>query len=42
MPILEQWGNAPTDDFPNYLAGGQGPQSADAMLNADGRAWRKI
>ena len=42
MPILDQWQSTPTDDFPNYLAGSQGPQSADAMMNVDGRAWRKI
>ncbi len=42
MPILERWENAPIVDFPNYLAGSQGPQTADQLLYADGRDWRRI
>jgi glucose-6-phosphate 1-dehydrogenase len=42
-PILEHWQNqAPPDDFPNYIAGSQGPLSADSMLVAEGHAWRKL
>ena len=42
-PILERWQNQPpTDDFPNYIAGSQGPLSSDAMLSADGHTWRKL
>jgi len=41
-PIMERWEQSPVVDFPNYLAGGQGPQSADALLVADGREWRRI
>jgi glucose-6-phosphate 1-dehydrogenase len=42
MPILERWTSSRAENFPNYLAGSEGPQSADALLVADGRAWRKI
>ena len=42
MPILNRWLTTTTVDFPNYLAGSQGPQSADALLVADGREWRRI
>ena len=42
MPILNRWEASPMIDFPNYLAGSQGPQNADAMLVADGREWRRI
>jgi len=42
MPILNRWNAARSVDFPNYLAGSQGPQSADALLVADGREWRRI
>jgi glucose-6-phosphate 1-dehydrogenase len=42
-PILERWQNqAPPDDFPNYIAGSQGPLSADAMLVGEGHEWRKL
>lgn len=41
MPILHRW-EASRVDFPNYLAGSQGPQNADALLVADGREWRRI
>jgi glucose-6-phosphate 1-dehydrogenase len=40
-PILNRWSELPVD-FPNYLAGSQGPQSADALLVAEGREWRRI
>ncbi len=42
MPILNRWEATPMIDFPNYLAGSQGPQNADALLVADGREWRRI
>jgi glucose-6-phosphate 1-dehydrogenase len=42
MPILNRWSESRSVDFPNYLAGSQGPQSADALLVADGREWRRI
>jgi glucose-6-phosphate 1-dehydrogenase len=42
MPILSRWSETRIVDFPNYLAGSQGPQNADALLVADGREWRRI
>ncbi len=42
VPIMARWSEARIIDFPNYLAGSQGPQSADALLVADGREWRRI
>lgn len=42
MPILQRWTESRVVDFPNYLAGSQGPQNADALLVADGREWRRI
>ena len=42
MPIMNRWSESRIVDFPNYLAGSQGPQSADALLVADGREWRRI
>jgi glucose-6-phosphate 1-dehydrogenase len=42
MPILERWSTTRAENFPNYLAGSEGPQNADALLVADGREWRKI
>ncbi len=42
-PILEQW-EAESDAtiFPNYAAGSSGPESANALLHADGRKWRPL
>jgi len=42
MPILERWQDATAEEFPNYAAGSQGPQSSERMLAMDGREWRKI
>ena len=42
MPILDRWQGTYDDSFPNYSAGSQGPSSADRLLAADGREWRKI
>ncbi len=41
-PLLEAWAKSPPKDFPNYAAGTWGPPTADAMLKADGRKWRKL
>ena len=41
-PILEDWARNPIKDLPNYAAGTWGPSTADAMLKADGRRWRKL
>jgi glucose-6-phosphate 1-dehydrogenase len=42
QPVLDFWSANPAKTFPNYLAGGYGPQAADAMLQRDGRSWRPI
>nr|CAA9221629.1 Glucose-6-phosphate 1-dehydrogenase [uncultured Armatimonadetes bacterium] len=40
-PILERWESGPSPaPFPNYEAGSWGPAAADALLAADGRAWK--
>ncbi len=40
-PILEAW-EKPAPDFPNYEAGSWGPQAAFALIERDGRDWRKL
>jgi glucose-6-phosphate 1-dehydrogenase len=40
MPILEAWQSA-KPDFPNYEAGTWGPEEGDALIEKDGRQWRK-
>jgi glucose-6-phosphate 1-dehydrogenase len=42
QPILDAWANTPPKDFPNYVAGGNGPAAADELLRRDGRAWRSL
>jgi glucose-6-phosphate 1-dehydrogenase len=37
-PILKHWAST-APSFPNYAAGTWGPESADALLAADGRHW---
>ncbi|HEY5337560.1 MAG TPA: hypothetical protein VIJ85_05105, partial [Rhizomicrobium sp.] len=41
-PILKAWADNKPGDFPNYAAGGMGPDSADKLLARDGRHWRPI
>jgi glucose-6-phosphate 1-dehydrogenase len=41
-PIIQDWQQNPPADFPNYEAGSWGPQAADAMMQRDGRAWRRL
>jgi glucose-6-phosphate 1-dehydrogenase len=42
MPILDVWQALPARDFPNYLARqAWGPQTAEALIQRDGRAWRQ-
>ncbi len=41
-PILEAWQAAPPQDFPNYPAGTWGPKGASALIERDGRAWRRL
>ncbi|HEY4163186.1 MAG TPA: glucose-6-phosphate dehydrogenase [Dongiaceae bacterium] len=42
QPILDGWADHPPRDFPNYVAGGTGPEAADELLARDGRAWRPL
>src|SRR5215469_1782733 len=40
--ILDAWANTRPKDFPNYVAGGNGPAAADELLARDGRVWRSL
>ncbi len=40
-PILEAW-KQPASDFPNYAAGSWGPRDSFALIERDGRSWRKL
>jgi glucose-6-phosphate 1-dehydrogenase len=42
QPILDTWANNPPRDFPNYVAGSDGPAAADELLARDGSAWRSL
>ncbi len=41
MPVLDLWRTTAPPQFPNYEAGSWGPQQADDLMAADGRAWRR-
>jgi glucose-6-phosphate 1-dehydrogenase len=41
-PILQYWSKNPIKDFPNYAAGTWGPTAGDALMELDGRKWRKL
>ena len=41
-PILQYWAKNPIKDFPNYAAGTWGPSTGDALMELDGRKWRKL
>ncbi len=41
-PIVESWVNGPAPDMPNYAAGTWGPDAADALIERDGRRWRRL
>jgi len=40
--ILDAWRHAPRPDLPNYEAGTWGPAAADALMQGDGRRWRRL
>jgi glucose-6-phosphate 1-dehydrogenase len=42
QPILDVWSALPARDFPNYAAGGWGPEQATELLRRDGREWRNL
>lgn len=39
MPILNAWEANPSVNFPNYEAGMQGPEDAEALIAKDGHSW---
>ncbi|WP_297374328.1 glucose-6-phosphate dehydrogenase [Acidiferrobacter sp.] len=41
-PILDAWTQDPAHDFPNYAADSDGPEAANALLEADGRSWHPL
>jgi glucose-6-phosphate 1-dehydrogenase len=41
-PILNAWAEMPPPRFPDYAAGTWGPEAADALLEREGRRWRRI
>ena len=41
-PIMEYWARHPRPNFPNYEAGTWGPPEADALIERDGRRWRRL
>ncbi|HEY6056790.1 MAG TPA: glucose-6-phosphate dehydrogenase, partial [Candidatus Limnocylindrales bacterium] len=41
-PILDAWLDQPPLPAPNYAAGTWGPPEADALIERDGRRWRRI
>jgi len=42
MPILEVWEDPSAGDPPLYDAGSFGPDAASALLEVDGRSWRRL
>lgn len=41
-PLMQVWNSVPPRHFGNYAAGTWGPAEADALLERDGRRWRKM
>ena len=41
-PIEEAWAKQTAPSFPNYAAGGQGPEAANELMARDGRQWRPL
>ncbi|MES2332523.1 MAG: glucose-6-phosphate dehydrogenase [Bacteroidota bacterium] len=39
MPIIHSWEANPSVNFPNYKAGTQGPEDAEALIAKDGHSW---
>jgi glucose-6-phosphate 1-dehydrogenase len=39
MPVIETWKANPSINFPNYAAGMQGPEDAEALIAKDGNSW---
>jgi len=41
-PVLAAWQSDRNAAFPNYTAGTWGPAEADALIERDGRQWRRL
>lgn len=39
MPVLSMWLDNPSVNFPNYVAGTNGPENAEALIARDGKNW---
>ncbi len=39
MPVINAWETNPSVNFPNYAAGMQGPEDAEALIAKDGHNW---
>jgi glucose-6-phosphate 1-dehydrogenase len=39
MPVISTWETNPSVNFPNYEAGSQGPEDAEALIARDGHNW---
>ena len=39
MPIIDSWEINPSANFPNYEAGMQGPEDAEALIAKGGHSW---
>lgn len=39
MPVINSWETNPSVNFPNYEAGAQGPEDAEALIAKDGHNW---
>lgn len=42
MPVLDAWSATSAEDFPNYAAGTDGPESAKELIQRAGHAWSPI
>ena len=41
-PILDAWESADAPEFPNYAAGGTGPEAAARLMARRGYVWREL
>ena len=39
MPVIDAWKANSSPNFPNYDAGSQGPEDAEALIARDGHNW---
>ncbi len=42
QPVLDAWSSTPSADFPNYMAGSWGPETAESLIARDGRSWHSM